>query len=116
VVEPKSSPVRTIGYLLGGAGIVATGIGGYFAWHAKDLDKKADDRCPNTLCSDQKAVDDSKDATSSAKISTWLVGTGGAAIVSGAAMILFGGKSKPNVEASALILPNGGALSVFGRY
>lgn len=51
-VEPKSNTSRTVAYVLGGAGIVAAGVGGYFAWHAKQLDNDANDRCPNSQCDD----------------------------------------------------------------
>ena len=115
-LEPKSLASRNVAYVLGGAGLIAAGVGGYFAWHAKRLDNKADDRCPNRQCDDSKAVDYSRDAVSEAKLATWLVGAGGAALVTAGTLLIFGGSSSPNVAASAFVLPSGGALSISGRY
>lgn len=115
-LEPKSNATRTVAYVLGGAGIVAAGVGGYFAWHAKRLDNDADQKCPDRQCDNSKAVEWSRDAVSEAKLASWLAGAGGAAIVTAGAMLIFGGNSSPNVAASAIVLPSGGALSLSGRY
>jgi tetratricopeptide (TPR) repeat protein len=115
-LEPKSNATRTFAYVLGSAGIVAAGVGGYFAWHAKRLDNDADERCPDRQCDDSTAVKWSKDAVSEAKLASWLAGAGGAAIVTAGALLIFGGSSSPNVAASAIVLPSGGVLSLSGRY
>jgi len=119
-LEPKSNASRTVAYVLGGAGIAALGVGGYFAWHAKSLDKKADDRCPSNNCSDQQAVNWSQDATSNAKVATWVVGAGAAALATAGAILIFGGNSAPNsgpsLATTAVALPSGGALVLWGHY
>lgn len=116
-LEPHSSgTTRSLGWVLGGAGLVAAGVGGYFAVNASSLDKKANDRCPSVDCSDSEAVGWSKDAVRDANVSTWLVGLGAIAAVTGGAMVIFGGGSGPSVSTTAVALPNGGVLSISGKY
>jgi hypothetical protein len=116
-LEPRSSnSTRMFGWVIGGAGLVSAGIGGYFALHANRLDKKANDRCPSVDCNDAQAVSWNQDALRDAKASTWLVGLGAAAAVTGAALVIFGGSSGERVSTTAIALPNGGVLSISGKY
>lgn len=116
-LEPSpSSTTRTVGWIIGGAGLVAAGVGGYFAFKASDLNKKSNNRCPTVDCGDAQAVDWNKDALRDANVSTWLVGLGAAAMVAGGAMVILGGNGGPSVSTTAIALPNGGALSISGHY
>jgi hypothetical protein len=116
-LEPaSSSTTRTVGWIVGGAGLVAAGVGGYFAFKASDLNKKSNNRCPTVDCGDAQAVDWNNDALRDAKVSTWLVGFGAAAMVAGGAMVILGGNGGPSVSTTAIALPNGGALSISGHY
>ncbi|MGC4069716.1 MAG: tetratricopeptide repeat protein [Polyangiaceae bacterium] len=116
-LERRSNSSRTIAFVIGGVGIAAAGVGGYFAWRAKHLDDKANDVCPASGCSDRNAVNDSQDAVTSGNVATWLIGAGAAAMATASAILVFGGSDgSPRVSTSALVLPNGGALTVSGQY
>lgn len=116
-LEPRSAgTARSVGWVVGGVGLVAAGIGGYFAVKASSLDKKANDRCPTVSCSDGQAVEWNKDALRDAQVSTWLVGLGAAAVVTGGAMVLFGGSDGPSISTTAMATPYGGVLSILGKY
>jgi len=116
-IEPRSSSAtRTVGWVIGGAGLVAAGVGSYFAYKANDLNKKSNERCPTAGCGDTEAIGWNKDALRDANAATWLVGLGAAAVVAGGTMVIFGGNTGPSVSTTAFALPNGGALSITGRY
>jgi hypothetical protein len=114
--KPTTSMTRNLGWIVGGAGLVAAGVGGYFAIQAKRLDKKSNDRCAAVDCGDSEALGWNRDALKDARISTWLVGLGAAAAVTGGALVLFGGNHGPNVTATAVALPQGAAFGIYGRY
>jgi hypothetical protein len=65
VDEPKSgNSQRTVGFVIGGAGVVALGVGSYFGLHAMSKWNTRDDICNKTGCTDvaKKAGDDAKSA------------------------------------------------------
>jgi hypothetical protein len=116
-LEHKSNTSRTLAYVIGGVGIAAAGVGGYFAWRAKHLDDRANDVCRSSGCSDRKAVNDSQDAVTSGNVATWLIGAGAAAMATAGAILVFGGSDgSPRLSTSALVLPSGGALTLQGHY
>ena len=115
-LEPKSNATRTVAYVIGGAGVIAAGFGGYFAWHAKSLDNKANNLCPDATCNDHQAVAWSQDANGSARTATWFVGAGAAAMATAGAMLILGSNSGPRVSTTAIALPSGGALYLSGQY
>lgn len=124
-LERKSNASRSTAYVLGGLGIAAVGVGSYFALHAKSLDNKADKTCPDSTCDNRQAVSLSQDATSNAKIATWVMGGGAALMATAGAVLLFGGNSSPHatgsatqarIGATAVALPSGGAVVLMGRY
>ncbi|HMA94784.1 MAG TPA: hypothetical protein VKP30_18970 [Polyangiaceae bacterium] len=115
--EPSSySTTRTLGWVIGGAGLVSLGVGTYFAVHASRLSDKANATCPASECADRDAVAWNDDARRSANMSTWFVGAGAAALVAGGAMVVFGGHSEGSLSAGAFVLPHGGTLSFRGTY
>lgn len=116
--EPASSAstAQILGWVIGGAGLVSIGVGTYFAVHASRLSDKADATCPTNECSNRQAVDWNADARSSANVSTWLVGAGAAALVTGSALVIFGGSGEAPAPVSAFVLPHGGAISLRGTY
>jgi hypothetical protein len=116
-LEPRSSgTTRTLGWVIGGVGLATAGVGGYFALKAKSLSSDANDRCPARDCAYADAVDKNHDALDRAKVSTWFVGFGAAALVAGGAMVIFGGAHGPTVTTTAMALPDGGALTISGKY
>jgi len=81
---------RTIGYVVGAAGIVGVAIGGYFGYRALDLNKqsKADCRAedPNACTSEGAAT--REDAQSAATVSTIASIGGGALLATGLTLVL----------------------------
>ncbi|HEY4180127.1 MAG TPA: hypothetical protein VGM90_24965 [Kofleriaceae bacterium] len=96
-IRPQSAPHlhrRTYGYVLGGVGLAAVGVGLYFGNSAKGHYSDAEDACPGHTCTGvayANASSDYSDAKSAAGISTGLVIGGGVALAVGVVLILTGG-------------------------
>ena len=71
IVTPPGREARsnTAGYVVGGAGFVALGVGAIFGLQAITTAKRANDRCPTPECADADARADSASARRSATIS-----------------------------------------------
>ncbi len=101
---------RTAGYILGAAGIVGLGVGGYFGLAARSTWSDAKEKCPaRASCSDQ-AVQLSTDARKEANIATIAFVAGGAAILGGAILILAGAPPTERPRLGAIIDPRGTAF------
>lgn len=100
--EPStSSPQATIGYVVGGLGILGLGAGTYFAIDAKSKDDKALEYCSGTICSDPRGVDLTNESRSASKISNISFALGGLALVGGVVLVLTAPKeSKPSTAVS----------------
>lgn len=98
---PVSSSQKTIGYVLGGAGIVALAVGGVLGYRAYSLDKTSKSGCredePNACTPD--AVDQRNDAKTSAALSTIATVGGAGLTVTGLALIITAPKSETTPEA-----------------
>ncbi len=92
------SGTRTLGYVIGAVGLAGTLVGGYFGLRALSIGKDVDARCPNDPCSDRGALDDNDRAHRYARIADVGLLGGGALIVVGASLVLFGGSSSATVE------------------
>lgn len=108
---------RTIGVIVGGAGVVSAVVSGVFT--AGALGKKSDAKayCDSGQCTDQKGVDLLSDARSAGNLAT-ITGIAGIALV-GAGVVLFvtapsGDGSK--VAVSTSYLPGGGGLLARGSF
>lgn len=95
----KSAPV--VGYALGGAAVVALGVGTFFGLKASSQSSDADKNCSGQFCN-QAGLDGHDDASTSARVSTIAFGVG---LVASAAAVYFlffddpKGKSKASVTA-----------------
>lgn len=88
---------RTVGLVIGGAGVVALGVGSYFGLHAISKWSDRKDNCPNGACTAQaKAAGD--DAKSAALISDIGFGVGIIAAAVGTYLVL---SAKPTTEATS---------------
>jgi hypothetical protein len=77
--DTGSQSSTTVGWALGGVGVLALGVGGAFALHAKSLRDQADPMCPNKSCTpDGEALID--DARGSATAATIAIAAGAVAI------------------------------------
>jgi len=134
--EPASAPVaapastesgmtgmQTTGLILGGAGIVGLGVGAFFGLGAMSDNNTAKDYCSGNACTDQKGVDAAKDASGKATISTIGFGVGSALLVTGAVLMIAGGRStaeRPPSVAGLSVVPSAGrrslGLSLDGRW
>jgi hypothetical protein len=96
--EPVSgNSQRTVGFVIGGAGIVALGVGSYFGLHAMSKWSDRKDNCPNGACT-QAAKSAGDDAKSAALISDIGFGVGIIAAGVGTYLVL---SAKPSVESAS---------------
>jgi hypothetical protein len=82
------SGTRTVGFVVGGVGIVALGVGAIFGLSALFKRSDADKLCPSSPCSNSEGVDDSKSAKSTALVADILMGVGIVATGVGAYLVL----------------------------
>src|SRR6185436_13779805 len=73
---------------LAGAGAVGTGV--YFGWHAKDLQDRADARCPLPVCADPEGLRLNDQARTSATRANILYIAGGATLATAVVLWLVG--------------------------
>lgn len=95
--KPRSAPVA--GYVLGGVGAVALGVGAYFGLRTFSKKSERDDLCPGGRCTQQAGVDADNAARSSATISTVAMPVG-LALVGAAIYLLVTHDDKPTSSAS----------------
>lgn len=97
-VEPNSgSGMRTAGLITAGAGVIAIGVGSYFALDAKSDYDAADKECSGNVCPDP-SYEATEDARAQGTLATVLFAVGGAAIAAGVTLWLLapdGKKSEP---------------------
>lgn len=109
----SSSPLGTIGLIVGGVGLVAAGVGTYF-WidSGKDFDSVSDD-CPNRQCPPevQSQIDDGRTKESLAQM--LLIG-GGVAVAAGVTLFVVGSGQENQAQARAVVGPTGAYLT--GRF
>lgn len=122
--EPEDkSTERTIAYVVGGAGVVAIGIGSYFGLRAISKNSDGEKHCNGKLC-DAEGVELNEDADRAATISNVAFGIGIVAIGVGTYFFinsLSDGKSAPAGSDTALRLtpaigPKSGGLSLERRF
>ncbi|MGH9888845.1 MAG: hypothetical protein ACREBE_25155, partial [bacterium] len=84
------STTRKLSVLTGiiGAGAVGTGI--YFGWHAKNLQDRADQRCPLALCADSEGLQLNDQARKSALAANVLYIAGGATLATAVVLWVVG--------------------------
>jgi hypothetical protein len=88
---PPPKPVETrsgsaVPYVIGGLGVIALGVGGYFGVTAISKRKDVSDHCPGDVCTDPAMVDRNNEAKRAATISNIAIGVGVLAI--GTAVVL----------------------------
>lgn len=121
---PPSSTQKTLGYVIGGAGVVALATAGVLTYVAMQKKSKADepDQCVNQYCS-PNGFDTIDSAKSYATIAQW-VGIGGVLLTSVGATLIFTAPSAPEqakararaprAAVAPWVAPTGGGVSVTG--
>lgn len=105
--EPPTAPAsfwntrRTVGVVLGGAGVAVIGIGTFFGIRALGRRADSDAWCSGSTCTDQRGVDLNDQARTDARISDLTIGIGAAMTVSGILLLALGGDSASSAPASA---------------
>jgi hypothetical protein len=97
----RGSALRTAGFVIGGAGVAALGVGAVFGLLASGQASDAEtdpSLCPKKACSPE-GRDEIDAASTKALVSTIAVGVGVAAVGAGAVLILTSGRSKATAEA-----------------
>lgn len=123
--DTSPSSKKTIGYVVGGVGIVALGVGAVFGIRAFGKWGERNDNCPNDVCN-AKAKQLGDDAKSAANIANVGVGVGIVAIGVGAFLIFTAPSaestaSKPGSIAKSVrvapgALPGGGFIGLSGAF
>ncbi len=88
VVQSSGSGQRTIGYLLGGTGLVALGAGGVLGAIALDAQAQSNALCTNGVCSSSQGVDAHQRAKTFALATDVLFATGAALFAMGVVVVL----------------------------
>jgi hypothetical protein len=98
----SSGSTRTLGFVLGGAGIAALGVGTYFGLRAISSWNDSNKGCPANVCTPQ-AASDARDAKTSAVVSDVAVVTGLLAVGTGTVLVLSSGaRSRHDPQAAAV--------------
>ncbi|HEX8790172.1 MAG TPA: PEGA domain-containing protein [Polyangiaceae bacterium] len=103
---PSHGSSRTLGWIVGGAGVVALGVGAGFGFDALSLKSQADGHCPNRQC-DATGLSDISSAKTAATVSTIGLAVGVVGVGVGA-FFLLRPSSSPSA-ASAAVTPFVGA-------
>jgi hypothetical protein len=108
---------RLVAITLGGAGVVAVGIGSVFGVVAvaKNGDSNANGHCNATSC-DATGRDLRNTALSDASASTWLIGLGLPAIVGGGIWYLMEPSDGTRISLGPMVGPSSGGLKVGGAW
>jgi hypothetical protein len=122
--DRSSSSAKTIGYVLGGVGIAAIGVGSVFglmaAKQASDAEAESD-LCPDKQCS-PKGRSEINSAKDKAFISTFGFGVGIAALAAGVVLVLTSddGSPAPSARSRTTLVPSagpqGGFVSIAGSF
>jgi hypothetical protein len=100
--EPDGSGRRTVGYAVGGVGIVGLGIGSIFGISALGKASDANSACPDTRCANADAVRTNDEAKTAATVSTVAFAIGAVAVAAGVYLVLSAPSSKKSATARAL--------------
>jgi hypothetical protein len=118
----KGPPLRTIGLIVGGVGIVGLGIGGVFALQANSANKesKEDGHCDAQNQCDTVGGEKRDDAKSAAGVATVMFITGGVLTAAGVTLFLVGSPKRRAtgalVKASPVVGRNDAGLVVRGSF
>lgn len=115
---PQSSDVRTLGWWLGGAGVAATTVGGFFLYRAATKNDQSSSDCNGNVCEGQ-GFELRTQARTAGNLATVFMLPGAALLGTGVVLVLAGGPSRPSDDARRVSLAlgtNGSGLSLSGSW
>ena len=86
---------RPTGWIVGGAGVVAIGVGAYFGLSAISKSNDAKRQCSPSLCTSPGAVSENDDAKTYATVSDVAIGVGLAVVAAGAYLLVTAPSASP---------------------
>jgi hypothetical protein len=116
-VVPGRSP--TAGYVVGGVGLVLTGVGAYLGLRSLSSYRSAEEACPTHRNCPASAQAPSDDASSKGTLSTVALGLGAIGLVAGTWLVLTAGNREsntPSVSLAPVVGPRGGSMSLSGSF
>jgi serine/threonine-protein kinase len=96
--NPASATRRTLGVVIGAAGVMGLGIGSYFGIQAISDSSKAKSACPDAACTSSTAVDQNNQAKSSARVADIVIPIGLVGIIAGSLLSFLAPSDGPRVE------------------
>jgi hypothetical protein len=97
---------KLAGFVLGGAGLVALGVGSYFGIEAISQSSDAKAACPTTSCRSPAAVSENSTAKTDALVANFTIGAGVLALGAGAVLVLTSHESKaPSPSGGSRVVP-----------
>jgi hypothetical protein len=115
--EPASNNLQTIGYVVGGVGVVGLGVFATTGLMAKSKYDSVNDACGGERCEDPKYADDIDSGKTLQTVANVSLIVGAAGVLTGSALILFGGSGQPEQPTvAAAPLPGGAYLGYSGRF
>jgi hypothetical protein len=121
---PASNARRTAGWVVGGVGVVALGVGGYFGLQAFAKRKDSNELCPTDTTCSGPGVTYNQEAYTNAWVSNIGIGVGVVGVAVGTYLILSSGGAEQNAsraprsrwDLAAVALPGGGELRARGTW
>lgn len=118
-IASEGPPLRTIGIVTGGLGVLGLGVSGFFALRATSLngESNADGHCTSRGC-DDAGYAKRKDAVSAATTATVSLVAGSVLTVVGATLFIVGGPRSPSARVSAtpVVGANAAGVVLDGRF
>lgn len=116
---PRSNTQKTIGIVLGGVGILGTGVGSYFGLRAIGKNSDSDDKCRTATQCSPEGLTLRNQARDAAKVSTIAFSAGAALLGTGLVLFLAADDTRAAHGASSLFLtagvvPSGTSLELGG--
>jgi hypothetical protein len=92
--QSEGSTQRTLGFVIGGMGIVGVAVGSVFGILAMGSESSSKNLCPTDACASAAAVQDDANARTQANVSTVAMIAGGAVLVTGVVIYFTAPKGK----------------------
>ncbi len=108
---------RTLGFIVGGVGLVGVGVGAVTGLMAMSKNNQSKDKCPNAgACADRAGVDANDSAKTLGLVSTIGFIAGGVGLAAGAFLIFTAGPSKTGLRVVPTAGPKDAGLSLGGTF